>query len=133
MIGGDGVHSIVRKYVLDRFPDVVETIFSKQYFYVTMAPVETAKEKMGEWFPALPIQYAWCGDRGFIMHDPANSGQTLQLLAAFTTEETWEKDRWTKDKTEAQMREDLRPFQELGKACADVSWSQKSATWAPRC
>ncbi|KAF2160181.1 hypothetical protein M409DRAFT_60102 [Zasmidium cellare ATCC 36951] len=120
VIGGDGVHSTVRKHVLEDFPDQIEPFFSKQYFYVTMAPMEKAKEKMRDWFPKLPIQYAWCGDQGFLMHDPANSGETLQVLAAVRTDETWGSDQWTKEKSLEQMRKDLEPFRELGKACGDL-------------
>lgn len=121
VIGGDGVHSTVRKHVLEDHPDEVNPFFSGQYFYVTMAPIAEAKAKMGECFPNRAIQYAWCGDQAFLMHDPANSGQTLQVLAAVRTNEKWESDQWTKEKSLAQMREDLQPFGELGKVAGDVS------------
>ncbi|KAK4495204.1 hypothetical protein PRZ48_013531 [Zasmidium cellare] len=120
VIGGDGVHSIVRKHVLQDHLDQVDPFFSKQYFYVTMAPMENAKEKMGDWFPELPIQYAWCGEQGFLMHDPANSGQTLQVLAAVQTDDVWGPDQWTKEKDLEDMRKDLEPFQELGRVCGDL-------------
>lgn len=120
LIGGDGVHSIVRQHVLSQYPNEVSPFFSKQYLYVTMAPMEKGKEKMEEWFPSMPIQYAWCGDQAFLMHDPANGGQTLQIMAAVQTDETWGDDQWTKEKTEKDLRRDMESFRGLGKVCADV-------------
>lgn len=120
VIGGDGVHSIVRQHVLSNLPEEMAPFFSKQYYYIIMAPMENARKRMGEWFPEHAVQYGWLGDGKMLMHDPANDMQTMQVMVPIQTDETWEKNLWTKEKSEEEMREDLASFRGIGKACADV-------------
>lgn len=120
VIGGDGVHSKMRHYVLQDFPDQIDAIFSKSYMYVGMVPMDVAREKLADVEGLDSVQYGWVNGGAFLMHDPANSKETLQVVAAMRTAEVWETDEWVKQKTVAQVSDELGAVGEKGSVIAEV-------------
>ncbi|CZR62526.1 uncharacterized protein PAC_12423 [Phialocephala subalpina] len=119
-VGGDGVHSTVRKYILQDDPSCAP-IFSQQYFYVALVPMEEAKKKLPKECFDVYCQYAWMGSgRGMLMHNPCNNGETLQLLAAFTTDEPWDPEKWTSEKSHDEMRKDLSSWGKTGEGFTEL-------------
>lgn len=121
LIGGDGIHSIVRKHVLRNVPGNWDSIFCGQYHYASLVPMAKAKEVLGEEILAAPCQFCWIGQGYFLIHDPCNNGETLQLLAIKNCHgESWSSNQWTKEKTLEELKSDLSGLGKVGAGFVEV-------------
>lgn len=122
LIGGDGIHSNVRKHVLRDVPGNWDSIFCKQYSYIALVPMKNALEVLGDKYLKVSCQYCWLGRGNFLIHDPCNNGETLQLIAvARAPDETWDPAVWIKEKSLEDLKHDLDGLGETGKGFYEVS------------
>ncbi|KAM3075728.1 hypothetical protein ACMFMG_007858 [Clarireedia jacksonii] len=82
LIGADGIHGFVRKYVLGDEHPATDAKFAGFWDCCSLVPFEKAKERLGEEYFKEDRQYVWIGDGAMLMHDVLDNGQTVQCVAA---------------------------------------------------
>lgn len=98
LIGADGIHSYVRKYILGAEHPTANAKFAGFWDCRSLVPFEKAKQFLGEEYFKENRQYAWIGDGGFMMHDVLDNGKTVQCVAAVFVggNSGWDADEWKK-------------------------------------
>ncbi|TVY84808.1 6-methylsalicylic acid decarboxylase atA [Lachnellula suecica] len=134
LIGGDGIHSNVKKHVLRDVPGNWDSFFCHQYFYVALIPMAKGKEVLGDQYLNTLCQFCWLGKDNFLIHDPCNNGETLQLIAVNSTGETWDSKEWTREKSLSDLKSDLSGAGDLGMGFYELLSSQQQpltvrSTW----
>ena len=81
VIGADGIFGLVRSRVLGDDPSA-KPVASGWWGCRRLVPFEEAKAKLGAQFFEVPRQHGWIGDRGFMMHDILDAGNTVQCVAS---------------------------------------------------
>ncbi|KAF2163337.1 hypothetical protein M409DRAFT_57619 [Zasmidium cellare ATCC 36951] len=83
VIGADGIHSYVRRYILGEDDPAAKPRLTPWYNLWTMLPYEQARATIG---PDLIDkddlgQYMWWGDGTYMMHTISDNGRKVQFLA----------------------------------------------------
>ena len=77
LVGADGTHSAVRKYLLGDHPAVEPKNHERWYRVGRAVPMEEAKRTLSEkWLNSVPIL---CGPQGYLISMPLHYGQTLSV------------------------------------------------------
>jgi salicylate hydroxylase len=87
LIGADGIHGFVRKYVLGDEHPATDAKFAGFWDCRSLVPFEKAKELLGEEYFKEDRQYGWIGDGAFLLHDVLDNGKTVQCVAAIFSDE----------------------------------------------
>jgi salicylate hydroxylase len=82
LIGADGIHGFVRKYVLGDDHPATDAKFAGFWDCRSLVPFEKAKKLLGEEYFKEDRQYGWIGDGAMLLHDVLDNGKTVQCVAA---------------------------------------------------
>lgn len=84
LIGADGIHSIVRKYVLGEDDPAASPQNSGAWFLMTLQPFDKAQASLGKELVDLEDarEHGWVGRRAFLMHNILSGGQLVQFAVA---------------------------------------------------
>lgn len=84
LIGADGIHSIVRKFVLGESDAAASPKNSGAWFLMTLQPFDKAQASLGEELVNLEDarEYGWAGRTAFLMHNILSGGQLVQFAIA---------------------------------------------------
>lgn len=84
LIGADGIHSIVRKFVLGENDPAASPQNSGAWFLMTLQPFDKAQASLGEGLVNLndAREYGWAGRAAFLMHNILSGGQLVQFAIA---------------------------------------------------
>lgn len=84
LIGADGIHSIVRKFVLGQNDAAASPQNSGAWFLMTLQPFDKAQASLGKDLVDLEDarEYGWAGRAAFLMHNILSGGQLLQFAIA---------------------------------------------------
>lgn len=84
LIGADGIHSIVRKFVLDENDAAASPQNSGAWFLMTLQPFDKAQASLGKDLIDLEDarEYGWAGRAAFLMHNILSGGQLVQFAIA---------------------------------------------------
>jgi salicylate hydroxylase len=88
VIGADGVHSVVRRYLLGDNDPTVDPVFTGSVAYRGLIPMEKAVAAIGEVY--AENSYVWCGHGGCVMTYPIDFGATMNIVAINSSYEKWE-------------------------------------------
>lgn len=87
LIGADGIHGFVRKYVLGDDHPATDAKFAGFWDCRSLVPFEKAKALLGEEYFKEDRQYGWIGDGAMLLHDILDNGKTVQCIAAILSDE----------------------------------------------
>ncbi|KAF5227964.1 hypothetical protein FANTH_14629 [Fusarium anthophilum] len=107
VIGADGVHSTVRKYLLGATSPEATPVFSGIVAYRGLIPMEIARHSLSKY---ASDAYLWCSNEGMVMSYPINSGQVVNVVAA-CYRESWNEKVYVLNTTLEQMRKDFQSFE----------------------
>lgn len=84
LIGADGIHSIVRKFVLGENDAAASPQNSGAWFLMTLQPFDKAQASLGKDLVDLEDarEYGWAGRAAFLMHNILSGGQLVQFAIA---------------------------------------------------
>lgn len=84
LIGADGIHSTVRKFVLGGDDPAASPQNSGAWFLMTLQPFDKAQASLGKELVDLEDarEYGWAGRRAFLMHNILSGGQLVQFAVA---------------------------------------------------
>lgn len=84
LVGADGIHSIVRKFVLGENDPSAFPQNSGAWFLMTLQPFEKAQASLGKDLVDLEDarEYGWAGQGAFLMHNILSGGQLVQFAIA---------------------------------------------------
>lgn len=76
LIGADGIHSIVRKFVLGENDPAASPRNTGAWFLMTLQPFDKAQESLGKELVDLEDarEYGWAGRAAFLMHNILSGG-----------------------------------------------------------
>lgn len=98
LIGADGIHSIVRKFVLGENDAAASPQNSGAWFLMTLQPFDKAQASLGKDLVDLEDarEYGWAGRAAFLMHNILSDGQLVQFAIASHDREAehGSSDRW---------------------------------------
>ena len=92
VIGADGVHSAVRRYLLGEMHPAVKPVFSGTVAYRRLVPMESAVEKLGAECAENCIMF--CGPGAGILSYPIDFGKLLNVVVMDYEVEKWEHEQW---------------------------------------
>lgn len=84
LIGADGIHSIVRKFVLGENDPAAFPQNSGAWFLMTLQPFDKAQASLGKDLVDLEDarEFGWAGRAAFLMHNILSGGQLVQFAIA---------------------------------------------------
>lgn len=84
LIGADGIHSIVRKFVLGEDDPAASPRNSGAWFLMTLQPFDKAQASLGEELVDLKDarEHGWAGRAAFLMHNILSGGRLVQSAIA---------------------------------------------------
>lgn len=88
VIGADGIHSVIRRYLLGDHDPAVEPVFTGSVAYRGLIPMEKAAGAIGERY--AENSFVWCGHGGCVMTYPIDAGATMNIVAINSSYENWE-------------------------------------------
>lgn len=98
LIGADGIHSIVRKFVLGENDAAASPQNSGAWFLMTLQPFDKAQASLGKDLVDLEDarEYGWAGRAAFLMHNILSGGQLVQfaIAARDREDENGSSDQW---------------------------------------
>ncbi|KAH8597903.1 salicylate hydroxylase [Bisporella sp. PMI_857] len=94
VIGADGIHSIIRQYILGDHPASLP-YFAGFWDCRFLVSIEKAREALGDEYFKEDRQYGWCGEGGFFMHDVLDGGESVQCVSSVMVS-TWDSDHWSR-------------------------------------
>lgn len=95
LIGADGIHSQVRKYILGADNPATPPVFAGWWDTRNLSPIDQAEKLMSPYINAAdPRQYGWIGDGAFLIHTVLSHVQQAMVVASAYTDETWPEDSW---------------------------------------
>ncbi|KAL1871086.1 hypothetical protein Daus18300_004831 [Diaporthe australafricana] len=98
LIGADGIHSIVRKFVLGENDPAASPKNSGAWFLMTLQPFDRAQASLGKDLVDLEDarEFGWAGRAAFLMHNILSGGQLVQFAIASHDRdvEHGSKDQW---------------------------------------
>ena len=104
LIGADGIFGFARGHVLGRDHPAARAVPAGWTATRNLVSFAAAEEKLGkEWFK-VDRQFAWAGERGFIMHDVLNDGELVQCIGA-CVDKALDREQRKKSLTKAQMEQ----------------------------
>lgn len=109
VIGADGVHSNIRKYLLGAATPEAAPVFSGIVAYRGLIPMERADEALDKY---AHDAYLWCGDKGMVMSYPIDSGQVLNVVAAHYRN-SWDERAYVVDSKPEKLRKEFDSFGEM--------------------
>lgn len=131
LIGADGIHSIVRKFVLGENHPAAFPQNSGAWFLMTLQPFEKAQGSLGKDLIDLEDarEYGWAGQGAFLMHNILSGGQLVQFAIASRDreDEHGSSDQWRRTVGGEEIRKLFRDWPpHLGKAVNEVIPSKNS-------
>ncbi|KAI1852750.1 hypothetical protein JX266_002291 [Neoarthrinium moseri] len=89
LLGVDGIHSTVRKLILDENDPAASPQNSGAWFLMTLQPLEKAQASLGKEHVNIEDarEYGWAGHSAFLMHNILSSGQLVQFAIASNDKE----------------------------------------------
>ena len=104
LIGADGIFGFVRGHVLGRDHPAARAVPAGWTATRNLVSFAAAEKKLGkEWFK-VDRQFAWVGEKGFIMHDVLSDGELVQCIGA-CVDTALDKEQRKKSLTRAQMQQ----------------------------
>lgn len=84
LIGADGIHSTVRKFVLGEDDPAASPQNSGAWLIMTLQPFDKAQASLGKELVDLEDarEYGWAGRAAFLMHDILSGGELVQFVIA---------------------------------------------------
>lgn len=84
LIGADGIHSTVRKFVLGENDPAASPQNSGAWLIMTLQPFDKAQVILGKELVDLEDarEYGWAGRAAFLMHNILSGGQLVQFVIA---------------------------------------------------
>ncbi|KAB5575252.1 hypothetical protein GE09DRAFT_990382 [Coniochaeta sp. 2T2.1] len=119
VIGADGVHSIVRKYLL-RSPEhqhLAKPAFSGSQAYRGIVPMDVAREKLGL---VANDSHSWVGDGGVVINYPIDFGRLLNVVAVRIGKERWEYDTSVVKASREEARREFAHWGEVPQKMIDL-------------
>lgn len=110
LIGADGIHSYVRRYILGSDHPAAKPVFAGWWGARHLVPYERAKQMLGEKYFEEDRQYAWLGEGAFMMHDVLENRKMVQVAGAVLTNETWDPTAWTRPVDRKKLEESFAPW-----------------------
>ncbi|KAF2104100.1 FAD/NAD(P)-binding domain-containing protein [Rhizodiscina lignyota] len=80
VIGADGIHSAVRKYMFGEDSEFSKPVFAGYYHYFNVVPKEDVLAKMEPRHFVDECQYGFIGGGGLLLHDVNDNGKMIQVL-----------------------------------------------------
>lgn len=135
LIGADGIHSIVRKFVLGENDAAASLQNSGAWFLMTFQPFDKAQASLGKDLVDLEDarEYGWAGQAAFLMHNILSGGQLVQFAIASHDREAdhGSSDQWKRTVGADEIKnlfQDWPPH--LNKAVNEVRQSKTSFHWS---
>lgn len=91
VIGADGIHSMVRKYILSAEHPAAKAIFTGLVIYRAIVPIEVARAKLGEIRQRAATH---CGKDGMVFAFPLSNLTTYYLGVSVFNSGPWKHDQW---------------------------------------
>lgn len=120
VIGADGIHSAVRKYMFGADSELTKPVFRHCYHYFNIVPREDAMAKMDPKYFEQDCQLGFVGGGGFMMHDVNENGKMIQVAAMFPHEGEWPSEKWVLPADRHIVREELKEWGDHGRGVAEV-------------
>lgn len=121
LIGADGIHSTVRKFILGEDDPATSPRNSGAWAVMALKPAAQAKASFGSGPLEEAREYSWLGDGAFLMHNMFNQGRVVQLIVAAHEAGAEGSDRWHRTVSAEELEETYRGFPEhLKKAVNEV-------------
>ncbi|KAI2629554.1 hypothetical protein GGR54DRAFT_267508 [Hypoxylon sp. NC1633] len=95
LIGADGIHSTVRKFILGDDP-TASPRNTGMWLVMTLQPYAEAQASIGKGLVDSEDarEYSWIGNNNYVMHNLLSDGQLVQFVIASSDEEAKSSDRW---------------------------------------
>lgn len=102
LVGADGIHSTVRKYILGDSDPAASPVSAGWWAAMTLRPYEEVAALVGKQYMDMmhPGEVARIGDGAVIFHNPLSEGKLAQFVAAVACDETGEQWFGMKDANE---------------------------------
>jgi salicylate hydroxylase len=91
VIGADGIHSMVRKYILGPEHPAASALFTGLVIYRAIVPIEVAKAKLGEIKQSTASR---CGKDGLVFAFPLANFTRYYLGVSVFNSGPWKHDKW---------------------------------------
>ncbi|KAK2606056.1 hypothetical protein QQS21_003574 [Conoideocrella luteorostrata] len=96
LIGADGIHSMVRKIILDEEDPAAYPRNAGWWAVMALKPYATARSSLGEGLVDADNarEHMWVGDGTYLMHNVLNQGQLVQLVICAYDKDGEASDQW---------------------------------------
>lgn len=110
LIGADGIHSFVRKYLLGEDDPAASPVPAGWWFVQSLRPYEKGLAALGKEFVDLeyPVEFDYAGDGAFWMHNVLSKGSLVQSVISVKCDDAEAKENWKKTMSADTIREIFR-------------------------
>ncbi|ROW14592.1 hypothetical protein VPNG_03165 [Cytospora leucostoma] len=123
LVGADGIHSTVRKFVLGKNDPAVSPRNTGWWCIFALRPYEEAQASIGKGIVDIEDarEYDWVGDGTYLMHNVINQGQLVQFIVVAHDKDAELSDSWRRTVSADELRELYRDWPpHLNKAVNDL-------------
>lgn len=124
LVGADGIHSTVRKYVLGENNPAAQPRNAGWWAIMALKPYELARASIGNGPVNIEDarEHMWIGDNTYLMHNVLNQGQLVQVILSVRDDDAKGSDQWHRMVSTDQITSSYKDWPDhLQKAIDEVS------------
>lgn len=126
VIGADGIHSVIRKFIVPEDDPSIEPTFTGCCLYRGLVPMDEAVKELGEKYAKNAI--IWCGSGGGITSFPIDHGKTLNIAGMKGGYQKWE-GPWIQDVDHDRLARDFQGWGPHAQKIIDMLERQHAQAW----